>query len=199
MKKLIALAFVMLLTGCATSTANYHYPQNHIVENTKTVNKSFDEVWNGLVKELSSDFFVINNIDKSSKIINVSFSASKASNYVDCGNSHRTFKNMQGERVYEYNTADSQNFTTQEGHINRSTRLDGRVNIYVSQEDGKTTVSVNAKYTIPVTLVFQPFANHFPQSKSMVYDFSTKSNYSGEGVICVANGALEKRILNLVK
>jgi hypothetical protein len=189
------------LTGCTTISGDYNPPKTYSFANTKTVNKPFDAVWDEMVKNLSSDFFVINNIDKNSKIINVSFSTTTPSEYVDCGVAHITFKNARGSNTSSFNKADSTQQRIKNGILTSTTRLDGRVNIYISQENNATTIAVNAKYAIPVSLVFKPFGEYPQQYENKQIDLSTKNIYSNNTNTntCAANGLLERRILNLVK
>jgi hypothetical protein len=91
--------------GCATqgiSTFKYVGPARFFeVKNETVVEKPYTQVWDGLVKELSKSFYVINNIDKESRIINLSFSTNSPSEYVDCGKVNRTYS--QGGKTEEYN------------------------------------------------------------------------------------------------
>jgi hypothetical protein len=202
---LLVVALVPALSGCITATANYQPPRAFTVENSKMVAQPFDAVWDQLVRQLSSDFFVINNIDKNSRLINLSFSAATPSNFVNCGHTARTFSNLRGERTYDYNTADSAQYEIKANGtgfgVVRTSRLEGRTNIYVAPEEAGTRISVNTKYVINVNLVATAFDGRPGGSQQLTWDFSTKEPYAGAGpdpVTCTANGSLEKRILNLV-
>jgi hypothetical protein len=189
----------LCLVACATSTANYSPPVESKVINTKIVNKQFDVVWDSLVKELSSDFFVINNIDKNSRLINISFTSQRPSDFVDCGIATRTFTNVQGEQKYSYKSADTASFvaTDKQGRafsVSRTSRLEGRTNIYVAPENDKTNITVNTKYVISVGIKVTDSTGR-TASESAVYDPSTKQSYTNGSVTCVAIGTLEDRIL----
>lgn len=204
MKKPIScLALLCVISGCATSTARYTAPQENRIVNTKTSSKPFDILWKSLVKSLSSDFFVINNIDKESNIINVSFSSSRPSDYVDCGSSVRTFKNARGTQTYAYNSADSTTFTFTNDfgdvfHANRVNKLEGRVNIYVGQEGKETNVSVNAKYVLSGSTNFVNVMGAPAGVRNHSFDFSTKQPYADQDLTCRSTGSIEKKILDLV-
>lgn len=204
MKRQLNLVSVIVLstlfTGCATSTANYSPPVSTSVMNTKIVNKPFDTVWDTLVKELSSDFFVINNIDKNSRLINISFSAQKPSDYVDCGMSSRTFKNARGEQNYSYKTADSAIFSAANNtgnvfNFKRTSRLEGRTNIYVAPEGSKTNVTVNTKYVISVSTIATALDGRPAGTENFIFDPSTKQSSTNGTVTCFARGTIEDRIL----
>ncbi len=190
----------LVLVGCATSTTNYVPPTEIRVINTKFVNKPFDSVWDALVKELSSDFFVINNIDKNSRLINISFTSQRPSEFVDCGTTSRTFKNVRGDQSYTYKTADTTSFTaaTPQGNVfnvRRSSRLEGRTNIYVAPENAGTNVTVNTKYIVSITMVATALDGRPAATESFVFDPSTKQAFSNGSITCAAVGAIEDRIL----
>lgn len=44
------------------------------------------------MKQLAKSFFVVNNIEKESRLINVSFSTETPEKYINCGRTTRTFK-----------------------------------------------------------------------------------------------------------
>lgn len=201
---LLVAVLSALVSGCATSTASYSPPVAPTVTNTKLVNKPFDTVWDTLVKELSSDFFVINNIDKNSRLINISFSAQKPSDYVDCGMSSRTFKNARGEQNYSYKTADSAVFSAANdaGHVfnfRRTSRLEGRTNIYVAPEGPGTNVTVNTKYVVSVAMIATALDGRTAGTENFTFDPSTKQSSTNGTVICVALGTIEERILSAAK
>ncbi|MBP0635766.1 hypothetical protein [Cupriavidus sp. AcVe19-6a] len=192
------------VSGCATSTAHYSPPTASQVSASKTVATPFDATWDKLVKNLASDFFVINNIDKNSRLINVSFSSDRPSDYVDCGFSSRTFKNARGESSYNYRTADSAQFTfaNKDGmafNVNRKTRLEGRINVYVAPEASGTVVNANVKYILGVNIVSAPLGGGVPATANIQADFSTKAPYVGSDFTCHANGAIESRVLGFVE
>lgn len=201
----IAVATVSCaIAGCATSTANYTPPTEVRIVNTKFVDKPFDIVWDSLVKELSSDFFVINNIDKNSRLINISFTSQHPSDFVDCGISNRTFKNARGNQNYSYKTADTSNFTmtNDQGlafHVYRKSRLEGRTNIYVAPENTGTNVTVNTKYVLTVATVATTIDGRPAGTENFVFDPSTKQPFSNGTVTCTAVGEIEDRILRAAK
>lgn len=193
-----------MLAACATSTVNYTPPVSVAVSNSKVTPAAFEPTWDKLVRELSSDFFVINNIDKASRLINISFSSNHPSEFVDCGRSVRTFKNARGERRYDYAAADSSEFTAanKQGtafNYRRTTKLDGRTNIYVAPEGTGTVVTVNSKYVLNVQFRAFNLDGGPAGNESFSWDFSTKQPFSDGEVRCYATGAIERRILQLVE
>jgi len=198
MFRFAAVAMVVgILSGCATSNAIYTPPERVEVNNTMLVPQDFDTVWDRLVRQLSSDFFVINNIDKGSRLINISFSTQTPSRYVDCGNTERTFSNVRGTQNYNYKSADSSSFIStnnmgQATNFTRRTKLEGRSNIYVAPEGNSSTqVVVNTKYVLGVDILGVGLGRD-----TFTLDFSTKEGGSTEdGLLCFSNGKIEKQII----
>ncbi|MCU7645673.1 hypothetical protein [Pseudomonas piscis] len=203
MRKILGLFIVISsISGCATSSIDYSPPSGVTVINSKKVSKDFDRAWDDLVRQLSADFFVINNIDKNSRLINVSFSSSRPSDYINCGSTVRKFSNARGEQVYNYQAADSSKFVVvNDQHIafnaTRVTKLDGRVNVYVAPGQGGTDISVNTKYVLTVSFSAVGFDGSPGGSQSNTFDFSTKTPHSSQDLTCYAKGTLESKILDM--
>lgn len=202
-KVLLVTAIIFVATGCATSNLNYTPPVITEIENQIVIGDPFDEVWDRLVKNLASDFFVINNIEKNSRIINVSFSSNTPTEWVSCGVSVREFSNARGKQMYEYDPSSSTRYTFADNAGNlfnavRGSRLNGRTNIYVAPSDDEgTTVSVNTKYVVDVTLSYTNVYNQAAGNENFTFDFSTKQpQVTSDGVTCVAKGNLESKILD---
>jgi len=202
---LLVVALILVTTGCVTSSFNYTPPAITDVDNQIVIDDPFDEVWDRLVKNLASDFFVINNIDKNTGIINVSFSSNTPTEFVSCGVSVRKFTNDWGTQVYEYDPSSSTQYTL--GNILsvrdvvRDTRLDGRTNIYVEpSNDVGTTVSVNTKYVVDVALFYTNVYHQDAGNENFTFDFSTKQpQVTSDGITCVAKGNLEDKILDYAR
>lgn len=203
----------MALASCtATSSRDYKPATISHIENTIVVDAPFDTTWDRLIKNLSKEFFIINNVEKVSRIINVSFSADRPSDFVDCGVTTRTFVSGGGKKeTFTYNGADPSSYKTSDPQtglpylITRDTKLEGRANIYVGPSENKTEISVNVRYAFTVNLVVQAlhamygFPIGAPQSQTGNYGFDTgeplQKTEAGEYFQCAATGALEKRIL----
>lgn len=204
MRKLITLmVFGALLSGCATSSVDYRAPSSQGVSNTKEIDIPFDKAWDSLVRQLSSDFFVINNIDKNSRLINLSFSTQKPSEFVDCGVTNRVFENGRGKRNYSYAAADSSEFNVTNDKsmafsMSRRTKLEGRVNIYLAPAGSGTSIAVNSKYALQINWSAVGFDGAPGGSGANSFDFSTKQGYSAPELTCYAKGTLERRILDMV-
>jgi|KBSMisStaDraftv2_1062788.scaffolds.fasta_scaffold351824_1 hypothetical protein len=195
---------VCFVSGCATTT-DYTPPGRVAVTNSIKVERPFDAVWDQMVKELSGDFFVINNIDKNSRIINISFTSNKPSDYVDCGRTARTSSGLFTGGPTQYDTADSSSYYTNDAigrayTVRRTTRLEGRTNIYVAPEGQSTNVVVNTKYVLGLNTVVTAYDGRVTGQNSKTIDFSTKApalptpNDAG----CSTKGVIEGKILSFV-
>lgn len=232
MRLLVIFVIATALVGCVTagtSSNNYYQPQStDSIKNSVIVDKSFDIVWDRLVEQLATGFFVINNIDKSSRFINLSFSTSSPEEYVDCGQTQRHFEFRKENRDYEYAVAADAKYkaTGRWGpynnlpavyDISRDTGLEGRINVYVSPLNSQETkVSVNTKYVFTVDVTgfgtgYNAFGSpqsqeRLPSSNSTV-SFTTQQEQEtqlGGGatldpVVCRAIGRLEQSILAKVE
>jgi hypothetical protein len=229
MHKLWVIVAVAVLSGCATqgvSSFKYLERSPTRVANEITISKPQPRVWDGLVKELSKSFFVINNIDKESRIINLSFSSNSATDYVECGQTHRVYQQGSKKEVYDYDVAGPATFkfaASRQAHasfayyaiVQRETSVEGRSNIYLApdEKDSSTTImTVNTRYILTIKTRGQAYAEHvngnvFPQEnlpeRTHTVMFNTnqpgQGGSGGEMITCFSKGKLEKDILDLVK
>jgi hypothetical protein len=152
---------VCLISGCVSpGTSEYQYREpggTGKLPNEAVVALPFSDTWDLLIGHLAKSFFVINNVEKASRIINVSFTTDRPEDYVDCGNSERSFEFNGESQNYKYRTAGSSSFKTAGkwgpysnlpwvAYMNRKTSLEGRMNIYVAPKENDTIVTVNTRY-----------------------------------------------------
>src|SRR3546814_8027348 len=91
LKRSAVMAAILLTAGCAAQAdLNYRKPTQPSLTNSRTVNAGFEETWDRLVRNLASEFFVINNIEKASRIINVTFQTDAPERYLARALTHRT-------------------------------------------------------------------------------------------------------------
>ncbi len=228
--KVIALFAAALLSGCATqgtNTFNYSKGDRTPVTNEVTVNAPYNRVWDVLVRDLAKSFYVINNIDKESRIINVSFTSTEAAEFVDCGRTSRTYAEGSAVERYDYEVASRSTYKVAAGRqehpsmtnyavMSRDPTLEGRSNIYVAplaSDPSKTTVSVNTRYVITLKIKGDAYAKHVsgaihPRGRvpedSSVLTFNTNTVATREqsgfpSIVCFAKGKLEADVLSIVK
>jgi hypothetical protein len=177
MRRLIALLAVVL-AGCATHGTNslqYKQPGHAAIVNEAIVPAPFERVWDVLVRELAKAFYVINTIDKQSRLINVTFNASEPGQFVDCGRSERKFSDGEIAQAFEYDLASHSTFrvasppheqpmfTSRWAQITREPTLEGRANIYIEPLEAdppRTAVIVNARYLLTVKVRGERFSRN---------------------------------------
>lgn len=225
---IITLLALFNLTACATQGINsisYVAPIPITINNEVVVQKTYSDVWDILVKEISKSFYVINNIDKESRIINVSFNTNSPADFIDCGKTHRTYTQEEKIEVFDYDVAGASQYKIagdRQPHpawvsyaiIRRDPNLEGRANIYIAPSENNknsTLVTINSRYIWNGKIKGEWFnenirgykipMGYIPESSSNI-TFNTKSH--GElidgntKIVCVSKGKLESEILKLV-
>jgi hypothetical protein len=215
-----------MITGCAKnglSTYSYSKPNSYEFSNEIIVDTNFEKVWDGMVAELAKTFFTINNIDKASRIINVSFYSQDADKYIDCGQSHRKTTRGDITRAYDYPVAGDNSYTL-EGpgaefiewslQIHRDVKIEGKINIYLAPiSNDKTKVSTNVRFIRKIYVSGENIATHINggivsrvpiKDKNFVDSFSTNEIYrkkelDGTEIICLSKGVLENMILDIAR
>src|SRR5262249_34213685 len=153
MKRGLLLLSAALIAGCAGKLDYVAPVADGRVANSKVINKPRDAVWNAAVPALGKQFFVINNLDKSSGFINLSYSGDPES-YIDCGRIISHVQNARGERTYNFagSKADQTYEVMNEAglfFVQRKMSVEGRVNL-VFEELGptQTRVTANTRYVV---------------------------------------------------
>lgn len=203
MKKVVLTVILSLfIAACAGKTTYIPPTQTYKANNSVTINKPIAEVWKQIVPGLGSSFFVINNLDKQSGFINISYSGDPEK-YVDCGIIDSYVKNARGKRTYRFpaSSAYKEYETFENGQnlffIKRKMNLDGRINIIVQELSANSTlVTVNIKYILTKDIFGsnpQGQGNHMND----IISFNTNGSASfPQQTTCFATGALEQEVLH---
>jgi hypothetical protein len=206
-----ALALMSTITGCA-GHLDYAQPTSHSQpgSNTVVIAKSRDAVWATAVPELSKRFFVVNNLDKASGFINLSYSGDPEK-YVDCGRVTSYVKNARGERTYEFaGSAAQKTYEVMNPNglffIDRRMSLEGRVNLVFEEVSAtETRVTANTHYVVTRHATARA-ANNATGSSSDTIAFNSGSSNAfpvgtGQTVAtqCTPTGVLEQDILAAIK
>lgn len=106
---LLLAPLAAFFVGCGPKAdLRYQSPTQTVFQNTAIVNSPFEDTWDRLIKNLSREFFVINNVEKVSRIINVSFYTDTPGDLIDCGMTTRTYQSGGGSpETFTYVTANS--------------------------------------------------------------------------------------------
>ena len=226
----LLLVGIGALFGCATPGRSSHtleQASGYTLKMEKIVNRPLNQVWDELVKHLSKSSFVINTLEKESRIIQASFYSDTPEKFVDCGKTRRTYARGTETQEYIYEIAGSSSYKTasstgESGRfpvtslVHRKTSLDGRMRIQASPDKAGTIVTVSARYvlTASVTGSYVVENAYGGQKESgnippMTYtcgfnaDQPNTCNWaSGQqagSVTCQSKGVLEARILSYIK
>jgi hypothetical protein len=203
----VGLAFT--IGGCVSGNFNYVRPANQSpAANSKTVEKSREAVWTALIPRLGKQFYVINNLDKSSGLVNVSYSGDPE-RYVDCGHITSSVKNLRGEQTYDFPGSRAQQvyWVWDKGigilvAVDRKMSLEGRVNLVLEEVGPSSTrVTANTRYILRKTATMRNVENSSVGSldESLNFDSAHGGSFSGGAKLeCVATGQLENELLSLV-
>jgi len=199
----------ILLSACAGKVDYYGPAARAKADNEKTINRARDDVWNKSVPQLGRMFFVINNLDKSSGLINISYSGDPA-RYIDCGRIVSFVQNARGERTYDFPAARAnQTYEVMAPNglyfIERKLSLEGRMNL-IFEELGSngTRVSANTRYVVTRSQTVRHAANNIPQSKTDTISFTSydgaafPANQDGRAAECRSTGVLEREVLDAI-
>jgi hypothetical protein len=210
MKLAIALCAITL-AGCASGDFDYSGPQPPTVttQNSVIVDASKDEAWDQAIPHLGKRFFVINNMDRGSGLINLSY-AGDPQKYVDCGQIRTTVSNLKGTRRYAfagaspdetYEVLDNQHrlFT-----VHRALLLEGRTNLVFEAVDPRhTRITVSTRYVLTRTVdslmagVYAP--SHLVDSITFNTGGSATFGNSITHTECSSTGLLEGEILSILR
>lgn len=210
MRVLGIITIAAAMAGCA-GKVDYIRPTASPApaSNVTVIEKPRDQVWNAVVPELGKRFFVINNLDKSSGLINISYSGDPEK-YVDCGRVVSFVKNARGERTYDFPGArGSQQYEVMNGNglffLDRRMQLEGRVNlIFEEVSPTSTRVTASTRYVINRSQTVRNVEGR-SQSNSDSVSFNTgggaafAANADGRSTECLATGAIEREILSIVR
>jgi hypothetical protein len=200
-KRVACVAALVFLAGCA-GKIDYVPPTAAPTSNSKEMSRPRSAVWDELVPALSKNFFVVNTIDKSSGLINISYGGDPEK-YVDCGQVHSYVKNARAERNYDFNGAVAHvNYEVLQNAglfgVDRSVDLDGRMNIVIEEPSpGHTVMTVNARYVLTVKATINDMQGH-SSNLSEPLSFNTGGAGHGRTITCRPNGEFEREILALV-
>ena len=208
----LALLIATLVTGCA-GKVDYLRPTTKAqgAQNGKTIDKPRDTVWNASVPELGKRFFVINNLDKASGLINVSYNGDPEK-YIDCGRITSYVKNARGERTYDFPAAKAQQTyeVMNQGNLfflDRKMSLEGRVNLVFEEvSPNQTRITANTRYVVQRQSTVRAATNNMPQTFSDSASFNSGGSATlatgssgAQPTECVSTGALEAEILSAIR
>ncbi len=200
-----------ILVGCATTfdTPDSTYvPATSVdYDNHAIIPYDFDTTWDKVIDASSKTFFGIENFEKDSGLLTLSFGSNNIEEYIDCGT-------MNGTPYVTFR------LNQQDPQVN----LQGKINLFVKKTSAsETRVTVNARYilsinssgymcTNPGTSIWGTPScygesifitdNMSWSFDSRTYDTATTKNPTkgtSPARTCAATGELEKYVLSLIK
>lgn len=206
-KEYIISIVIFVLYGCATGKIDYDPPIfNSPPEPSIIINKNINEVWKELIPALGKRFFVINNLDKETGFINISYNGDPRT-FIDCGEItstvvasgvKKTYKFKAAKAYHEYKAVNPLfNVVT----VRRKMKLEGRINIIVEALNlSKTRATAITRYVVTKSWTARDVSGKFFESGSKTIYFNTgqKAKFANIATTCCANGNLEKEILSLL-
>jgi hypothetical protein len=211
---ILAVVACFVMIGCGAKTDYSYMPAiQYSQENTMVYDSNINKVWDAAIKSIGEKFFVLDNIEKDSKIITLSYVIDNPENYIDCGKMTVETKGMSNSGTYTF--AGAQALATyyvggpDNPHpqiVKRTTRLEGKANIIFSEEGkDKTKVVINARYVLSSKIETQRFVPvglsgyYMPVADSDIISFNTGQEGMGQNLRCVTKYTLEKAILDGIK
>ena len=195
MKKFCSLIVILIfLSSCVANNVGKYVPPNTEDTNfTNSVisNKNFDDTWTSVIDFVSGSFFNIENFEKDSGLLTLSFGSREAENFINCGDfevsmvNGEEFKGSYTEYALAYLNA----------------VLEARMNINIRKIDNESTkIRINTNY------VFKIFpGSRMQESWNFVSGDYQKKNVRGRtaGTIptrtCKSTNFAENAILNVIK
>jgi hypothetical protein len=211
MRAIGTILIASILVACAGKTDVIRpTAQPSPASNIKIVDRPRSAVWDSSVPELGKQFFVINNLDRASGLINVSYNGDPEK-YVDCGRVTSYVKNLAGERTYNFpgSKAAQQYETMTNGQLvffDRRMSLEGRINlVFEETSPTQTKVTANTRYVLQRNITAKVPGENLSQSASDSISFSSVKGESfppnNQGLVleCVPNGELERQLLEAIR
>ena len=190
--------------GCVIGKISYYKAKGiKNTDNSFFLKESKDKVWVKLIDGIGKSFFVINNIEKDSGLINISYGDDPC-RFISCGTLNSYVLDAQGKRKYNFSACieykEYEEFN--KGNlfiIRRWITLDGRASIIVQEKNNGTFVKINAKYVvIKNAKIYDPSYRLIRTELSNIIFNSNGEKSFPNGLKCYANGQFEKMILDIV-
>lgn len=172
-----------------------------IAPNSAIVDQPRETFWRAFIPALGTQFFVINNLDKETGLINLSYGGDPQQ-LIDCGQVvsrgywHTEFPGAVPNRRYSF----------QDGYgvywANRQLSLDGCMNVIVQEIDPqKSTITVNVRYVVNRRIAIGSGGYIFTNTAdSVAFNYGEYGNFGEPHPFSYrANGALEQSFLAIAK
>ncbi len=179
----------ILLSSCAvekkklTENVGKYVPPN--IDNTNfknsvITNKKFDETWTSVIDFVNDSFFKIENLERDSGLLTLSFGSKEAKNFIDCGDFEYTLfftgEEFKGSYI-DY---------AQSGLL---AVLEAKMNINIQKIDNESTkVSINTNYRFST----QHALGYYDPELNQTYSF-VSGGYQTINVLYPISGSIPTR------
>jgi len=202
---------------------DYYRPNMKTIKNDIYIEEAFETVWNRVVKNIAKSFFKINNIDKDSRIISISYTIPDYRTYIDCGRSVINITDHRNRKeTFAFIDASDTNYVTVctyehelkhdfvvlplKNFITRNVYLEGIANYYLAPKKDGTNIYINARLIIKViekieTVYFDGFGifSHARNNTTSNMCIADTNNYCYiDYMKCCSTGKLEEFLLSFV-
>ena len=190
MKKILSsLVMTILLSSCAvekeklTENVGKYVPPNiedNNFKNSIITNKNFDETWTSVIDFVNDSFFKIENLEKDSGLLTLSFGSKEAEKFIDCGDFEYTLfftgEEFKGSYI-DY---------VKSGLL---AVLEAKMNINIQKIDNESTkISINTNYTFST----QHALGYYDPKLNQTYSF-VSGGYQKINVINPISGSIPTR------
>ena len=190
MKKIFSsLVLTILLSSCAvekeklTENVGKYIPPNIDDTNFKNsviTNKNFDETWTSLIDFVNNSFFKIENLEKNSGLLTLSFGSKEPEKFINCGDFEYTLfftgEEFKGSYI-DY---------VKSGLL---AVLEAKMNINIQKIDNESTkISINTNYTFST----QHALGYYDPKLNQTYSF-VSGGYQTIDVINPISGSIPTR------
>ena len=188
-KLLSSLIMIIILSSCAvkeeklTENVGKYVPPNIADTNFKNsliINKNFDEIWTSVIDFVDDSFFKIENLEKDSGLLALSFGSKEVEKFIDCGDFEYTLfftgEEFQGSYI-DY---------AKSGLL---AVLEAKMNINIRKIDNEATkISINTNYTFST----QHALGYYDPKLNQTYSF-VSGGYQTIDVINPISGSIPTR------
>ena len=186
---LSSLVMIIALSSCAVEKKNLtenvgkYVPPNIDDSNFKNsviTNKNFHETWTSVIDFIDDSFFKIQNLEKDSGLITLSFGSNEPENFIDCGDFEYTLF-FTGEK-FKGSYIDY----AKSGLL---AVLEAKMNINIQKIDNESTkVSINTNYTFST----QHALGYYDPELNQTYSF-VSGGYQTIDVLYPISGSIPTR------
>ena len=211
MKIVASLLAIALISGCAGEPYIVLNTDTPPSANYRVIDKPFYDVWERTVQNLGKQSFVIDNLDESSGLINITYSGDPEK-FIDCGNITSYVNDKQGKHTYDFPGAKAEaTYEIVNGgvlfYVDRKMSVEARTGlVFKVINPHQVKVTANTLYLVQKVVTAKRKDNNFTQRWSDSISFSTRgaSSFrndfnSAASTVCKPNGELERELLSAIE